>query len=280
MAIQNRRGVYSDFDPDNMVAGELAVVTEGDPNSTTGRSLYVCFEPGVVKRVCDYEDLTDLLVDAADNYIDGLSTAAGAATSAASDANDAATAANNAATAANAAAASAANASKHYFGTNNVGGTTSTASIDGFQLEKGVVVSLYCSVKLGQSLNISNTGAKSVYWRNASRTGPLASKGDVVTLMYDGTRYQIISVTGAVTTPFHMTINNISSLPITKSDVYINEFMVCTHAELSNPLAQAGDWTVTTNDGSMTLSGSVTSGQTTNIDLILETSYHLSWTQS
>ena len=59
MAIQMRRGDYADFDPTKLVAGELAVVTSGDPNSDTGRALYICFEPGIVKRVTDYEDLID-----------------------------------------------------------------------------------------------------------------------------------------------------------------------------------------------------------------------------
>lgn len=48
MAIQNRRGIYGDFDPDKMLPGEIAVVTEGDPNTGTGARVYVCIEPGYV----------------------------------------------------------------------------------------------------------------------------------------------------------------------------------------------------------------------------------------
>ena len=51
MAIQNRRGVYGDFDPDKMLPGEIAVVTEGDPNTGTGARVYVCIKPGQVVPV-------------------------------------------------------------------------------------------------------------------------------------------------------------------------------------------------------------------------------------
>lgn len=51
MAIQNRRGVYGDFDPDKMLPGEISVVTEGDPNTGTGARVYVCIKPGQVVPV-------------------------------------------------------------------------------------------------------------------------------------------------------------------------------------------------------------------------------------
>ena len=53
MAIQNRRGIYGDFDPDKMLPGEIAVVTEGDPNTGTGARVYVyvCIKPGQVVPV-------------------------------------------------------------------------------------------------------------------------------------------------------------------------------------------------------------------------------------
>jgi len=59
MAIQNRRGLYADFNPNRLVPGEWAVVLSGDPNSETGRSVYVCFAPGQVKRMVTYEDLLE-----------------------------------------------------------------------------------------------------------------------------------------------------------------------------------------------------------------------------
>ena len=51
MAIQNRRGIYGDFDPDKMLPGEIAVVIEGDPNTGTGARVYVCIKPGEVVPV-------------------------------------------------------------------------------------------------------------------------------------------------------------------------------------------------------------------------------------
>ena len=64
MAIQHRHGDFKDFDPNKMVTAELAVVTSGDPASPTGRTLYVCFAPGVVKRIVSYEDFENELQNA------------------------------------------------------------------------------------------------------------------------------------------------------------------------------------------------------------------------
>lgn len=104
MAIQNRRGSYEDFDPNELLAGELAVVQDGDPASSTGRALYVCFEPGVVKRIVDYDDIGDEIGEAAGIYIDDMrevvtdaQTATSAANTATNDANTAAEAARQAA---------------------------------------------------------------------------------------------------------------------------------------------------------------------------------------
>lgn len=59
MAIQNRRGVYSDFTPSKMVPGELAVVQSGDPNNTSGKAVYAAFgASGDVKRLASEDDLS------------------------------------------------------------------------------------------------------------------------------------------------------------------------------------------------------------------------------
>ena len=115
MAIQNRRGIYSNFDPSKMVEGELAVVLSGDPGSSTGRSLYVCFAPGIVKRIADYEDAADMInsvtediqasfLQAINEAIDDADAATDTATSAAQTAQTAAQTATTAANTANAAA--------------------------------------------------------------------------------------------------------------------------------------------------------------------------------
>jgi len=64
MAIQLRRGVYADFQPAKMVAGEVAVVTSGDPSTITGKAIYVCYAPGVVQRFVTDEEVA-AQVDAA-----------------------------------------------------------------------------------------------------------------------------------------------------------------------------------------------------------------------
>ena len=56
-------------------------------------------------------------------------------------------------------------------------------------------------------------------------------------------------------------------LPITITDSRITANMEVVHSVLSNPSAQTGDWTVTTSDGSLTVSGSQSGG--TNITLYL-----------
>lgn len=64
MAIQHRHGEFKDFDPNKMVTAEIAVVTSGDSASPTGRTLYICFAPGIVKRIVSYEDFENELQNA------------------------------------------------------------------------------------------------------------------------------------------------------------------------------------------------------------------------
>ena len=57
MAIQNRRGAYTDFDPSKMLPGEYAIVLSGDPSDEDGYAVYMCFASGVVKRLTLSEQL-------------------------------------------------------------------------------------------------------------------------------------------------------------------------------------------------------------------------------
>ena len=57
MAIQNRRGAYTDFDPSKMLPGEYAIVLSGDPSDEDGYAVYMCFASGVVKRLVLSEQL-------------------------------------------------------------------------------------------------------------------------------------------------------------------------------------------------------------------------------
>ena len=59
-----------------------------------------------------------------------------------------------------------------------------------------------------------------------------------------------------------------SSLPTTISDASILANHVCVKAVLSNPSAQTDDWTVTTANGSATISGTISGS--TDITLYLE----------
>ena len=61
MAIQNRRGLKKDFDPTKMLPGEWAVTI--DPE-TENQMVYMCFAPGVVKRMGTYEDFKDQIDEA------------------------------------------------------------------------------------------------------------------------------------------------------------------------------------------------------------------------
>lgn len=54
-----------------------------------------------------------------------------------------------------------------------------------------------------------------------------------------------------------VTKSSITSLPITITDERILEEHVCIKMVLSNPSRQAGDWTITTSAGSLTISGAL-----------------------
>nr|WP_314639917.1 hypothetical protein [uncultured Olsenella sp.] len=64
MAIQMRRGPYTQFDPSRLLPGEWAVVEEDAPDATGGRAAYMCFAPGEVKRVATVEDMATIIANA------------------------------------------------------------------------------------------------------------------------------------------------------------------------------------------------------------------------
>ena len=101
MAIQNRRGNYSDFDPEKMVPGEWATVLSGDPNAGDGKSIYHCFSAGNVKRMATYEDMEDNINKATDDirneFLEDINNATQSANTAATSANQAAQTAQKAA---------------------------------------------------------------------------------------------------------------------------------------------------------------------------------------
>jgi hypothetical protein len=94
MAIQHRRGAYTDFDPTKIVAAEIAVVLSDDPNVDDGKTIYCGVGNGEVKRLAtDTDTLSQIYteVDKAEtelkSYVDSTWASA---TSAATNADNAA----------------------------------------------------------------------------------------------------------------------------------------------------------------------------------------------
>lgn len=67
MAIQHRRGNERDFDPNKLLPGEWAVFLDT-------QKVWMCFAPGIVKRLGTYEDfyaqITEATKDIRDSYVD------------------------------------------------------------------------------------------------------------------------------------------------------------------------------------------------------------------
>ena len=101
MAIQNRRGAFKDFNPNKLQPGEWATVLEGDPNSQDGKSTYLGYGNGIVKRMATYEDMQENIDNATNEIVTELTTEVNKATA---NANAATTKANDATKKANASA--------------------------------------------------------------------------------------------------------------------------------------------------------------------------------
>lgn len=67
--------------------------------------------------------------------------------------------------------------------------------------------------------------------------------------------------------PLWVDMGTISSLPVTKNVSSITADMKCTAYLLGTPSAQTGDWTVTTVEGSVTVSGTILESTTLEIKL-------------
>lgn len=64
MAIQMRRGLRKDFDPNKMLPGEWAVSID---SSTSNQIVWMCFAAGVCKRMGTYEDFTAQIAEATED---------------------------------------------------------------------------------------------------------------------------------------------------------------------------------------------------------------------
>lgn len=65
-----------------------------------------------------------------------------------------------------------------------------------------------------------------------------------------------------------VSVPSFSSLPQTISNASVTSDMVVVNSVLSNPSAQTSDWTVTTSNGSLTISGSISGSTTATLDLM------------
>lgn len=99
MAIQMRRGAYAQFDPSKMKAGEWAVSTDSD---TKKQQIWMCFAPGIVKRMGTVEDfdieIQRLIRSYLDDIAESVEKAQGSAKLAISKAQESSTSASNAKT--------------------------------------------------------------------------------------------------------------------------------------------------------------------------------------
>ncbi|NBH99582.1 hypothetical protein D7Y41_32225 [Anaerotruncus sp. 1XD22-93] len=64
MAIQMRRGLKADFDPQKMLPGEWAVSIDSE---TSNQIVWMCFRAGIVKRMGTYEDFKAQIEEATDD---------------------------------------------------------------------------------------------------------------------------------------------------------------------------------------------------------------------
>ena len=108
MAIQHRRGTYSTFNKNKLLAGEMAFVTSGDPSNTLGTAVYACFGNGDVQRLATAEevhhDIDNFVESKGDEIKEEIKTESTTAINTAiTNAQNATSSASTAATAANAA---------------------------------------------------------------------------------------------------------------------------------------------------------------------------------
>lgn len=69
--IQMRRGLLNDFDPSKMTAGEWAVSIDLE---TDRQIVYMCFSPGIVKRMGTLEDFEEQIREATNNILEQYKT--------------------------------------------------------------------------------------------------------------------------------------------------------------------------------------------------------------
>ena len=56
--VQHRRDIYSNFAPSKIKPGEIIMITSGDPNSSSGKSVYACIAAGDVIQLATLDELS------------------------------------------------------------------------------------------------------------------------------------------------------------------------------------------------------------------------------
>lgn len=86
--------------------------------------------------------------------------------------------------------------------------TAKTVDMSGFRKTVGGVVTIKFSynVPANATLNISNTGAYPIYYKNASITAGIINAEDICTFMFDGSHYVLLNMEHMRTTSTHITL--------------------------------------------------------------------------
>lgn len=87
-----------------------------------------------------------------------------------------------------------------YGSSNSSTSASQTASITNYALRTGGIVAIKFTndVPASSTLNISVTGAKSIYHKGSAIAAGVIKAGNTATFMYDGTRYQLLAVDSSV----------------------------------------------------------------------------------
>lgn len=96
-----------------------------------------------------------------------------------------------------------------------------TATVEGYELQRKSVICITFTNGIsvaGATLNISNKGAKAIYFRGAALGANVVGAGDIVTLVYNGTQFEATNIErGKQEVVFD---------PVTKGVIYPNNFPV------------------------------------------------------
>ena len=85
-----------------------------------------------------------------------------------------------------------------YYGTCSTAATTTakTSSITGYKLALGdmITIKFTNAVPANSTLNITSKGAKNIRWKSSNIVADVIKSGDVATFVYDGTYYELLSI--------------------------------------------------------------------------------------